>query len=181
MQTQNQADASVHSINDYGAEGINAKSDTLYGVVQGFLRDGVPVDAVGFQCHFALGGVPATLQQNLQRFADLGLDVAITELDINIAGPKDAAAFAQQARDYWAVVDACVRTTRCVSVVRAGPPRLARCVRLTAVLRCRPCGACRTITRGSRTATSSRGTPRSSPSRRSMRLRTRSRGGRSRR
>ena len=107
----------MHSINDYGIEGINSKSDTLYSVVQGFMADGVPVDAIGFQCHFVLGQVPDTLQQNLQRFADLGLDVAITELDINTEGPPNATALEQQAKDYWTVVNACVQTNRCVSTV----------------------------------------------------------------
>lgn len=106
-----------HSINDYGIEGINSKSDTMYNVVKGFMADGVPVDAIGFQCHFTLGQVPDTLAQNLKRFSDLGLDVAITELDINIGGPATEADLEQQARDYWTVVDACVQTERCVSVV----------------------------------------------------------------
>ncbi|GJE94193.1 glycoside hydrolase family 10 protein [Phanerochaete sordida] len=99
-----------------GGQTAQALSDTLYNVAKGFLADGVPLDAIGFQCHFTLGQVPSTLQQNLQRFADLGLDVAITELDINIHGPANATALAQQAQDYWTVVDACVQTQRCVSV-----------------------------------------------------------------
>ncbi|KLO13398.1 glycoside hydrolase [Schizopora paradoxa] len=105
-------------INDYGIEGINSKSDTMYNVVKGFLADGVPLDAVGFQCHFGLNQVPTDLQANLQRFADLGLDVAITELDINLgaAFPGNATALAQQAQNYWEVVNACVSTNRCVSV-----------------------------------------------------------------
>ena len=107
----------TRSINDYGIEGINSKSDALFNVVKGFIQDGVPVDAIGFQCHLTLGQVPPTLQANLQRFADLGLDVAITELDINMRGPSNATALAQQAKDYYQVVDACVQTKRCVSVV----------------------------------------------------------------
>ncbi|KAI0697872.1 glycoside hydrolase superfamily [Cytidiella melzeri] len=106
-------------INDYSTEGINSKSDALYGVVQGYIKDGVPIDGIGFQCHFSLGQVPSTLQQNLQRFADLGLDVAITELDINIGtgNPQNATAFAMQAQDYWTVVNACTKVERCVGVV----------------------------------------------------------------
>ena len=87
-------------------------------MVKSFIADGVPVDAIGFQCHFTLGQVPSTLQQNLQRFADLGLDVAITELDINIpGGVANASNLDRQAQDYWTVVNACVSTKRCVSVV----------------------------------------------------------------
>lgn len=110
------------SINDYGIEGINSKSDTLYDVVKGFIADGVPIDAIGFQCHFTLGQIPTDLEQNLQRFAALGLDVAITELDINLLGPANATALEQQAKDYWTVVNACVNTKRCVSVVSSAIP-----------------------------------------------------------
>ena len=78
----------------------------------------MPVDAIGFQCHFELNQVPDTLQQNLQRFADLGLDVAITELDINTGTPNASdTLLQQQAENYWTVVNACVQTNRCVSVV----------------------------------------------------------------
>ena len=42
------------------------------------------IDGVGFQSHFIVGEVPQDLQQNLQRFADVGVDVAITELDIRV-------------------------------------------------------------------------------------------------
>ena len=104
-------------MNDYGIEGINSKSDTLYEVIQGFQADGVPIDAIGFQCHFDVGQVPTTLQQNLQRFADLDLDVAITELDINLGGPGNATLLEQQAKDFYTVVSACKAVSRCVSVV----------------------------------------------------------------
>ena len=42
------------------------------------------IDGVGFQSHFAVGELPQELQQNLQRFADVGVDVAITELDVRV-------------------------------------------------------------------------------------------------
>ena len=37
--------------NDYGAEGRNAKSDSVYNMVQGMLARGVPIDGVGLQMH----------------------------------------------------------------------------------------------------------------------------------
>ena len=57
---------------------------------------GVPVDCVGFQGHLAIQyGFPGRLQQNLQRFADLGVQVRITELDVRM----HAAAGRHQGRD----------------------------------------------------------------------------------
>ncbi|KAL5522844.1 hypothetical protein ACEPAG_8862 [Sanghuangporus baumii] len=121
LQYAREADKNIKIyINDYGTEGINSKSDTLYNVVQGFIRDGVPVDGIGFQCHFTLGQVPTTIAENMQRFAALGLDVAVTEVDINMRGPANETALAQQARDYWTVVNACVSTNRCVGVTTWG-------------------------------------------------------------
>ncbi|WP_282700762.1 endo-1,4-beta-xylanase [Streptomyces sp. CC219B] len=103
-------------INDYNVEGINAKSTALYNLVRSLKERGVPIDGVGLQAHLILGQVPSTLQQNIQRFADLGLDVAITELDIRMRTPSDSARLAQQAAEYRQVVNACVAVSRCHGV-----------------------------------------------------------------
>lgn len=102
--------------NDYNVEGINAKSDAMYNMVKSFKQQGIPIDGVGLQAHLVLGQVPSTVQQNIQRFADLGVDVAITELDIRMRTPRDATKDAQQARDYRTVVNACLAVTRCVGI-----------------------------------------------------------------
>lgn len=71
---------------------------------------------MGLQAHLILGQVPSTLQQNIQRFADLGVDVAITELDIRMQPPSDSAKLTRQAADYKAVMNACLAVSRCVGV-----------------------------------------------------------------
>nr|BBA57846.1 xylanase [Thermobifida alba] len=103
-------------INDYNIEGINAKSNGLYNLVVDLLNEGVPIHGVGIQSHLIVGQVPSTFQQNMQRFADLGLDVAITELDIRMQMPADNYKLQQQARDYEAVVDACLAVNRCIGI-----------------------------------------------------------------
>ncbi|MFF1306954.1 endo-1,4-beta-xylanase [Streptomyces sp. NPDC058307] len=103
-------------INDYNVEGVGAKSTALYNLVKSLKEQGVPIDGVGLQAHLIVGQVPATLQQNIQRFADLGVDVAITELDIRMTLPSDSAKLTQQAADYKAVMNACVAVARCVGV-----------------------------------------------------------------
>ncbi|MFJ9006333.1 endo-1,4-beta-xylanase [Streptomyces canus] len=103
-------------INDYNVEGVNAKSTALYNLVKSLKEQGVPIDGVGLQAHLIVGQVPSTLQQNIQRFADLGVDVAITELDIRMALPSDSTKLAQQAADYKAVTNACVAVARCAGV-----------------------------------------------------------------
>lgn len=103
-------------INDYNVEGVNAKSTALYNLVRSLKERGVPIDGVGLQAHLILGQVPSTLQQNIQRFADLDVDVAITELDIRMQLPSDSAKLTQQAADYKAVMNACLAVPRCVGV-----------------------------------------------------------------
>ncbi|WP_033443583.1 endo-1,4-beta-xylanase [Saccharothrix sp. NRRL B-16314] len=102
--------------NDYNIEGIGSKSDAVYNLVKSFKQQGVPIDGVGLQAHLILGQVPSTLQRNIQRFADLGVDVAITELDIRMRTPRDATKDAQQAADYRTVTKACLAVTRCVGI-----------------------------------------------------------------
>ncbi|MFE9495395.1 endo-1,4-beta-xylanase [Streptomyces collinus] len=103
-------------INDYNVEGVDAKSTALYNLVKSLKQQGVPIDGVGLQAHLILGQVPSTLQQNIQRFADLGVDVAITELDVRMALPADSGELAQQAADFKSVVAACVAVARCAGV-----------------------------------------------------------------
>ncbi|GLX99885.1 endo-1,4-beta-xylanase [Actinoplanes sp. NBRC 101535] len=93
--------------NDYNTDGQNAKSNAVYALVQDFKARGVPIDCVGFQSHFnAASPLPADYQANLQRFANLGVDVQITELDIEGSGTAQADSFA-------AVTRACLAVTRC--------------------------------------------------------------------
>lgn len=103
-------------INDYNVEGVNAKSTALYNLVKSLKERGVPIDGVGLQAHLILGQVPSTMQQNIQRSADLGVDVAITELDIRMQLPATEAKPAQQAADYRAVMNACLAVSRCTGV-----------------------------------------------------------------
>ncbi len=71
--------------NDYNTDGINAKSTGVYTMVKDFKSRGVPIDCVGFQSHLGTRS-SGDYQANLQRFADLGVDVQITELDVEQGG-----------------------------------------------------------------------------------------------
>ncbi|MEY9856311.1 endo-1,4-beta-xylanase [Catenulispora sp. GAS73] len=107
-------------LNDYNIEGENAKSNGMYSLVQSLLAQGVPIGGVGLESHFILGQVPSTMLANMQRFAALGLDVAVTELDDRIQLPASSANLQQQATDYSTVVSDCLAVTRCVGVSQWG-------------------------------------------------------------
>ncbi|MEV4349289.1 endo-1,4-beta-xylanase [Actinoplanes sp. NPDC049596] len=93
--------------NDYNTDGINAKSTGIYNMVRDFKSRGVPIDCVGFQSHLGTG-LDSTYQANLQRFADLGVDVQITELDVAQGG--------NQANVYAGVTRACLAVSRCTGI-----------------------------------------------------------------
>ncbi|MGW7484367.1 endo-1,4-beta-xylanase [Nonomuraea muscovyensis] len=93
--------------NDYNTDGVNAKSTGIYTMVRDFKARGVPIDCVGFQSHLG-NAVSGDYQANLQRFADLGVDVQITELDV--------ASGSNQANIYATVTRACLAVSRCTGI-----------------------------------------------------------------
>jgi endo-1,4-beta-xylanase len=107
-------------LNDYNIEGENAKSNAMYSLVQSLLAQGVPINGVGLESHFILGQVPSSMLANMQRFAALGVDVAVTELDDRIQLPASSANLTQQASDFATVVNDCLQVSRCVGVTQWG-------------------------------------------------------------
>lgn len=102
--------------NDYDAEEINKKSDAIFLMAEDFKKRGVPLDGIGFQAHVTLKfDDPAKLDsfaRNLERFAKLGLEVQITELDVrlNDSSPDSLNA---QAKLYGEITALCVRQPAC--------------------------------------------------------------------
>ncbi|KNZ73902.1 Endo-1,4-beta-xylanase [Termitomyces sp. J132] len=103
-------------INDYNIEGTGAKSTAMVNLVKSLKASGVPIDGIGVQAHLIVGQVPATLQTNLEQFAALGVEVAITELDIRMTLPETAALREQQQKDYQTVIAACKAVSACVGI-----------------------------------------------------------------
>lgn len=76
------------------------------------------IDGVGFQGHFIVGSSPskASLVSNLEFFTALGVEMALTELDIRIPLPSTTTLLTQQSIDYENAVGACLTVTGCVGV-----------------------------------------------------------------
>jgi endo-1,4-beta-xylanase len=113
--------------NDYnigGEDGTNAKSDAVYAYVQQLLADGVPIHGVGNQGHLdtQYGWNPALLRQDLERYASLGLKVAITEADVRTfvnnatdQVPTDNLALFAQPYEYSEMLKAALAVPQCIS------------------------------------------------------------------
>ncbi|MDC2957088.1 endo-1,4-beta-xylanase [Streptomyces gilvifuscus] len=94
--------------NDYNIENWTwAKTQGVYNMVRDFKQRGVPIDCVGFQSHFNSGSpYNSNFRTTLQNFAALGVDVAITELDIQGASSST----------YASVTNDCLAVSRCLGI-----------------------------------------------------------------
>ena len=97
--------------NDYNTDNwSHAKTQGVYNMVKDFKARGVPIDCVGFQAHFNSGNpVPSNYDVTLRNFAALGVDVQITELDIEGSGSS-------QAQQFQGVHQACLSVPRCTGI-----------------------------------------------------------------
>ena len=103
-------------LNEYGAEHDGAKAQGLRALVKDLKAQGVPIDGVGFQTHVMASNRLPGLGDMLRGVAALGVDVAITELDVGMQLPVDALSVHQQAYAYGAAARACLSTPRCRSL-----------------------------------------------------------------
>jgi len=102
--------------NDYSTEGMNDKSNAVYNMVKGMKERGIPIDGVGIQTHI---GTPndtptaAEVKQNIDRLAALGLQVVISEMDVNGC---DGYTADSMAAIYHDIVAACVSQPLCTAI-----------------------------------------------------------------
>ena len=106
-------------INDYGVEFAGStKAEAYFNLVKRLKDKGLPIDGCGLQCHFTTGELDTLkLEKNIQRYATLGLDCIITELDIALADPSATDALDIQAKEYGAITRVFLRNDNCPSMI----------------------------------------------------------------
>ena len=113
-------------LNDYSVEmNGDTKSNAMYNFVKGMKERRIPIDGVGFQCHFTVNSIGFTkLDQNIKRYAALGLEVAVTELDIRITvanyNADKTTWLAYQAENYRKMIRTCLDNSNCKTLVTWG-------------------------------------------------------------
>jgi endo-1,4-beta-xylanase len=109
FRTARNADPSVRlCYNDYNIENWSyAKTQGVYNMIRDFKSRGVPIDCVGLQTHFTGGSsLPGNFQTTLSSFAALGVDVALTEVDVTNASTSQ----------YAGLTQACLNVPRCIGI-----------------------------------------------------------------
>jgi endo-1,4-beta-xylanase len=104
-------------MNEYLTEVENRKSNTYLAVARELLRLGVPIDGVGFQFHVGTDGWVESEEAgpNLSRFAELGLEIQISEMDVpdRTANPGTDDRRARQAEAFREAARACRSQSAC--------------------------------------------------------------------
>ncbi|GJJ13088.1 hypothetical protein Clacol_007338 [Clathrus columnatus] len=110
-------------INDFNIEGEGAKATGAKAFVKSLKARGVPIDGMGFETrfnyaksHFIVNELPPNISKNMREFNELGVEVAVTELDIRMTLPSTPALLQQQKKDYETVVAACKEVKDCVGI-----------------------------------------------------------------
>jgi endo-1,4-beta-xylanase len=109
--------------NDYNTDGFNPKSDRVYALVKELKAQNAPIDCVGFQAHLDqnFNTENARVRENLERFAGLGVEVQLTEVDVQLKGSApEADRLAAQARVYADLLNACLDVKGCTAFVMWG-------------------------------------------------------------
>ncbi|KAK4246903.1 endo-1,4-beta-xylanase B [Corynascus novoguineensis] len=104
--------------NDYNLESPSAKTKGAQRIVKMLKDAGIRIDGVGLQAHLIAESHP-TLDEHIaaiKGFTKLGVEVALTELDIRLQTPANATNLAQQKEAYKNVVGACVQVCGCIGV-----------------------------------------------------------------
>jgi endo-1,4-beta-xylanase len=103
-------------LNELSAERDGPKLDALEALAKRLKERGVPIDGIGLQNHTTVEDPPSRKQlaAAFQRFAALGLDVEITEMDVVMpAGGGDLDA---QAGAFGAAATACAAASNCTGL-----------------------------------------------------------------
>ncbi|MCL2456909.1 MAG: endo-1,4-beta-xylanase, partial [Defluviitaleaceae bacterium] len=77
--------------NDYNLDSVG-KREAVFHMIKELTERGVPIHGVGMQAHYDLTTKPSDVENSILRFAELGISVSISELDItaqNAAGLEE--------------------------------------------------------------------------------------------
>jgi endo-1,4-beta-xylanase len=111
-------------LNDFDNEHFNSVSNAMYDYIRSAKARGVPIDGIGMQMHIdgTHPPIPSEVTENMNRFGDLGVDVYVTEFDVNmanVAGP-DSVRDQIEGNIYYDMMRACIAARNCHSFSELG-------------------------------------------------------------
>jgi endo-1,4-beta-xylanase len=112
------ADPSVKLyINDYNIERFSQKTIDMYNLVKSLKDKNVPVDGIGMQMHLNINSYVKDVKGSINKFKTLGVDLQVTELDMDLMGDVSEASLANQAKLYKDIFDVLIQEKQNISSV----------------------------------------------------------------
>jgi endo-1,4-beta-xylanase len=108
--------------NDYNIEQMgNGHADRVFELVKDMVTRGIPIDQVGLQSHYYVtpdggtSGVPdmSKIRDNIARYAEIGIEVQITECDFRIGKPLSDEKEQMQAKFFAELLQICIDAPNC--------------------------------------------------------------------
>jgi endo-1,4-beta-xylanase len=108
--------------NDYGGEGLGSRSDAIYALIKDLREHDVPIHGVGLQMHKDVYNYPdpQAITANMNRYAELGMQIHITEMDIAIDIPVTEEKITKQADIYRQTLEVCLAASNCTALIMWG-------------------------------------------------------------
>ncbi len=108
-------------VNERYIETPGVKADAVFKEVTKMKARGVPINGVGFQMHATTTRpTMAELAGQFARYAAIGVEVAITEMDVQLPIPATATSFQTQADVYRGALTTCLAAPNCKTFVMWG-------------------------------------------------------------
>jgi endo-1,4-beta-xylanase len=113
--------------NDFNIEGMNPKSDAVYGMIKYFKRKNIPISGLGYQLHTKISNSlnEWKIKENLDRVSKLNMEIQLTEVDITVGDGNEKlgslnSMFDKQADMYSKVLKTCLETNSCTAFIMWG-------------------------------------------------------------
>lgn len=110
-------------LNEYNNEEQgNAKADAMFNLVKDLKSRGVPLDGVGMQLHLSTEYSYNfdKIRSNVKRYADIGVDVCFSEVDVRMPLPSTEASLAKQMNIYTSLLKIAIEEPNVKSFITWG-------------------------------------------------------------
>jgi endo-1,4-beta-xylanase len=104
-------------INDYNIERFSQKTIDMFNLVKSLKDKNVPVDGIGMQMHVNINSSVNDIKGSIKKFKTLGVDIQITELDMDLMGDVSEKNLTSQAALYKDIFNALIEEKQSVSSV----------------------------------------------------------------
>jgi endo-1,4-beta-xylanase len=104
-------------INDYNIERNSQKTMEMYDLVKSLKDKNIPIDGIGMQMHVNIKSSVIDIKSSIKKFKTLGVDLQITELDMDLMGDVSEASLKRQAELYKEIFKVLVEEKQGISNV----------------------------------------------------------------